>query len=92
MNGSVTRGDRVRDAVALLLVIAAVAPVAYAWRGFLSLADESRIVLEPGETAFAQFMHYFWFAVGGLLLLLAGIAVAVWSYLQRRRRLRDSSP
>jgi hypothetical protein len=86
----VTRGDRARDAVALLLVIVAVAPVTYAWRGFVSLSEESRIVLRPGETAFQQFMHYFWFAVAGLLLLVTGIGVATWSYLKRRRRLRQS--
>lgn len=85
-----TRGDRKRDAVAMLLVIAAVAPVAYAWRGFVSLSEESRIVLEPGERAFPQFMHYFWFALAGVLLLVAGIGVAIWSYVKRRRRLRET--
>lgn len=83
-----TRGDRTRDAVALLLVVAAVAPVAYSWRGFVSLSDESAIVLAPGESAFSQFMHFFWFGLAGLLLLAGGIGVAIWSYLKRRRRLR----
>jgi hypothetical protein len=86
-----TRGDRVRDAVALLLVVAAVAPVAYAWRGFISLSDESRIPVAPGQAAFAQFMHFFWFAVTGLFLIVTGLGVAIWSYLKRRRRLRQSS-
>jgi hypothetical protein len=87
-----TRGDRVRDVVALVLVVAAVAPVAYAWRGFVSLSDESRLVVAPGEMAISQFFHYFWFGVGGLGLLLVGIGIGVWSYLKRRRRLRRPVP
>jgi hypothetical protein len=87
----ITRGDRVRDAVALLLVVAAVAPVAYAWRGFIALSDESRIRVAPGQTAIAQFMHFFWFAAAGLILIVIGVGVAIWSYLKRRRRLRQPS-
>lgn len=86
-----TRGDRVRDAVALLLMVAAVPPVAYAWRGFALLSDEARLIVAPGETAFAQFMHFFWFALAGCILLLTGIGVAAWSYLKRRRRLRRAT-
>jgi uncharacterized membrane protein len=85
-----TRGDRLRDAVALLLVIVAIAPVAYAWRGFLSISEESRIVLAPGESAFSQFLHFFWFALAGVVLIIVGVGVAIWSYLKRRRRLRRS--
>jgi hypothetical protein len=85
-----TRGDRLRDAVALLLVIVAIAPVAYAWRGFLSISEESRIVLAPGESAFSQFLHFFWFALAGVVLMIVGVGVAIWSYLKRRRRLRRS--
>jgi hypothetical protein len=85
-----TRGDRLRDAVGLLLVIVAIAPVAYAWRGFLSISEESRIVLTPGETAFSQFLHFFWFALAGVVLMIVGVGVAIWSYLKRRRRLRRS--
>jgi hypothetical protein len=85
-----TRGDRLRDAVAVLLVIVAIAPVAYAWRGFLSISEESRIVLAPGESAFSQFLHFFWFALAGVVLMIVGVGVAIWSYLKRRRRLRRS--
>lgn len=91
MSRPITRGDRTRDAVAVLMMIAAVAPVAYAWRGFVSLSDPAKIVVEPGQWASSQFMHYLRFAVGGLLLLVAGIGVATWSYLTRRRRLRRPS-
>ena len=51
MTGTMTRGDRLRDAIALLLVVLAVAPVAYAWRGFVSLSDEARIVLDAPTDA-----------------------------------------
>lgn len=83
-----TRGDRARDAVALLLMVAAVPLVAYAWRGFASISDEASIIVQPGESAFSQFMHFFWFALAGFILLLCGVGVAVWSYIKRRRRLR----
>lgn len=83
-----TRGDRARDAVALLLMVAAVPLVAYAWRGFASISDEASVIVRPGETAFSQFMHFFWFALAGFVLLLCGIGVAAWSYIKRRRRLR----
>jgi hypothetical protein len=87
-----TRGDRVRDAVALLLMVAAVPLVAYAWRGFASISDEARLIVEPGASAFSQFMHFFWFALAGFVLLLCGVGVAVWSYIKRRRRLRRITP
>ena len=83
-----TRGDRARDAFALLLMVAAVPLVAYSWRGFSSISDEARLIVQPGEGAFSQFMHFFWFALAGFVLLLCGVGVAVWSYIKRRRRLR----
>lgn len=83
-----TRGDRARDAASILLMVAAVPLVAYAWRGFASISDEARVIVQPGETAFSQFMHFFWFALAGFVLLLCGVGVAGWSYIRRRRRLR----
>lgn len=83
-----TRGDRARDAVALLLMVVAVPLVAYSWKGFASISDEARLIVQPGESAFSQFMHFFWFALAGFVLLLCGVGVAVWSYIKRRRRLR----
>jgi hypothetical protein len=86
-----TRGDRARDLLALGLLVIAVIPTAYAWLGMHELASQEHIVVRPGEVAFSQFMHYFWFAVAGLLLLVSGIVVAVWTYFRRRRRIRGGT-
>lgn len=91
MTRPITSGDSIRDAVALVLITGSVAPVAYAWRGLAMLSDESRINVEPGKWAVDQWAHYAWTGVAGGVMLVLGILVGVWSYLHRRRRIRQPS-
>lgn len=80
-----SRGDRIRDLVALLLVVAGIGLVVVSHSGMQGLATQA-IVVRPGEWAVSQYMHFRYLELAGYGLAVAGIVVGVVSYLVRARR------
>ena len=85
MSRVVTRADRSRDLLALLVLVAGAALYAYAWYGMHNLATK-QLVIPKGVPA----MHYFdmyWqmFRVAKVLFVAgaAGLAWSFWSYSRR---------
>ena len=83
MTRPVRRADRVRDAVAMAVLLVGAALYAYAYGGMHSLADHA-IVRVPGHTALERFDRYWQLSRVGLLLMGAGILAVAWSFLRFR--------
>ncbi len=77
------RADRVRDAVAIAVLLVGAALYAYAYGGMHTLAA-SAIVRVPGHTALERFDRYWQLSRVGLLLMGAGIAAVAWSFWRFR--------
>jgi hypothetical protein len=82
---SMSRGDRIRDLVALVLVVAGIGLVVVSHSGMQGLATQA-IVVRPGEWAMSQYMHFRYLELTGYALAIVGIVVGVVSYLVRARR------
>ena len=91
MRAPVTPADRLRDAVAVALLVAGVALFLYAYRGLEALAA-GRISVGPGEWATNQWSHYRGLSFAGLGLVAGGLAVAAYSFWRRARRRDGSQP
>ena len=85
MRAPVTPADRLRDAVALALLVGGIALFVYANRGLETLAA-GRISVAPGEWAITQWSRYRGLSFAGLGLVAAGIAMAAYSYWRRAIR------
>jgi hypothetical protein len=80
-----TRGDRVRDVVAIVLVLAGAGLIGLAHVGNTRLATQP-IVVAPGQSAFSQWMHYYYIEFAGYGAVVAGVLVGLASYVIHARR------
>jgi hypothetical protein len=86
---SPSRGDRLRDVLALVLVVGGIGLVLLSNSGMHRLATQP-IVVAHGEWAMAQYEHYRRLGMLGYIVALAGIATGIWSYI-RLARARQAS-
>jgi len=82
-------GERLWDALAMLLILSGTTLFLLARSGLTSLAD-SKVALPPGATSYVQRADYF-SAQSSLGLVLIGIGVAVGMYAAIRHALRRRS-
>jgi len=82
-----TRSDRVRDAIALVLVVAGIIVLVVAFTRNRELATQP-IILAKGQTAFSLFMRNYYLDFVGYGMVALGIVVGVSSYALHARRLR----
>jgi len=81
----VTRADRSRDLVAMLVLLAGAALYAYAWFGMHNLATK-QLVIPKGVPAMRYFDTYWQMFRVAKLFFIAGAAALVWSYWIYSRR------
>ena len=79
------RGDRVRDGVALILVLLGIMLILLSNAGMHRLATQ-HIVVAHGEWAVAQYEHFRRLAMLGYLATVAGLGAGVWSYTLHAKR------
>jgi hypothetical protein len=82
--------DRVRDAIALALVIGGVALLIIAHVGNSRLATQP-IVVAKGQTAFSIWMRYYYMGFAGVGAVIAGVLVGFGSYIIHARRVRRAA-
>jgi hypothetical protein len=82
-----TGADRVRDAIALTLVVAGVVLVVMAYNGNSHLASQP-IVVAKGQSAFSLWMRNYYMEFAGYGAIAAGILVGLGSYIVHARRAR----
>jgi hypothetical protein len=87
---SPSRGDRLRDVLALVLVVGGIGLVLLSNSGMHRLATQP-IVVAHGEWAMAQYEHYRRLGMLGYIVALAGIATGIWSYLHLARARQASA-
>jgi hypothetical protein len=80
-----TRADRTRDAISVLVLLAGFALYAYAWWGMRGLARKE-LVIPKGIAAMRYFDTYWQMSRVAILVMIAGtlaIAWSCWSYSRR---------
>lgn len=82
-----TRGDRVRDAIAIGLVILGAVMVLVAHNVNTRLATQP-IVTPKGHTAFSVWLRYYYVDLAGWGAILVGVLFGVASYVVHARRIR----
>ena len=82
-----TRNDRIRDAIALLLVVVGIIVLIVAFTRNRELATQP-IVLAKGQTAFSLFMRNYYLDFVGYGMVALGIIVGITSYAVHARRVR----
>jgi hypothetical protein len=90
----VTRGDRLRDFMAVACVVAGAGLVVASHLGMRRLAT-GPIVVPQGEYAIVQFNRYYYVELAGYVVALVGIVVGIASYVIYARRARagpDAAP
>ena len=85
MTRPVRRADRIRDVVAMAVLLTGAALYAYAYGGMHLLADRA-IVPVPGHSALERFDRYWQLSRAGLLLMAVGVATVAWSFWRFRSR------
>jgi hypothetical protein len=79
------RSDRLRDGVALVLVLLGIVLILLSNAGMHRLATQP-IVLAHGEWAVARYDHFRRLGMLGYLATIAGVGTGIWSYLLHARR------
>ena len=80
-----TRADRSRDLVAMLVLLVGLALYVYAWFGMHNLATK-QLVIPKGVPAMRYFDTYWQMFRVAKLFFLAGAAALAWSFWSHRRR------
>jgi hypothetical protein len=86
----VTRADRTRDALSILVLLAGAGLYAYAWVGMRSLATKS-LVIPKGIPAMRYFDTYWQMSRLAIVIMIAGTAAIVWSCWSYSRRVDPTS-
>jgi hypothetical protein len=81
----VTRADRSRDVLAMVVVLAGAAIYAYAWLGMHNLATK-QLVIPTGTPAMFYFDRYWQLFRLARVVLLVGAAIVAWSFWSHFRR------
>jgi hypothetical protein len=81
----VTRSDRTRDALSMLVLLAGFALYAYAWFGMRNLATK-QLVIPKGIASMRYFDTYWQMSRLAILLMIAGTAAIAWSWWSYSRR------
>jgi hypothetical protein len=81
-----TRADRTRDVMAVLVLIAGFALYAYAWWGMRGLATK-QLAIPKGIPAMRYFDTYWQMSRFAILIMIAGTAAIVWSCWSYSRRI-----
>jgi hypothetical protein len=79
------RSDRLRDGVALILVLLGIMLILLSNAGMHRLATQP-IVVAHGEWAVAQYEHFRRLAMLGYFATIAGLGTGIWSYRLHARR------
>jgi peptidoglycan/LPS O-acetylase OafA/YrhL len=83
-----TTADRLRDALALLLVVIGLALTVAAFIGNRRLASQP-IVVAAGQSAFSLWMRNYYMEFAGYALIVAGVLVGIVSFAMHARRGRQ---
>jgi hypothetical protein len=89
MSRVMTRADRTRDLVAVVVLLAGAGLYAYAWSGMRGLATKS-LVIPKGIAAMRYFDTYWQMSRVAILIMLAGAAAVAWSFWSYSRRVDPS--
>jgi hypothetical protein len=84
------RSDRLRDGVALVLVLMGIMLILLSNAGMHQLATQP-IVLAHGEWAVARYEHFRRLAMLGYVSTIAGLGAGIWSYTLHSRRAADTA-
>jgi hypothetical protein len=85
-----TRADRTRDGLAMLVFLAGAALYGYAWTGMHNLATK-QLVVPKGVASMRYFDTYWQMSRVAILILLAGAAALVWSFWRYSGRFDKSA-
>jgi len=82
-----TRGDRIRDGIALILIVAGVVLAVFAFVSNNRLATQP-IIVAQGQTAYSIWYRNYLMDFGGYALIALGVLVGLGSYIAHARRAR----
>ena len=85
----ISKGDRVRDLVALVLVLVGIVLILVSHAGMQRLASQP-IVVAKGQWASSVWTTYAYIDYAGRAAAIIGIIVGIASYIIHRRRVRAS--
>ena len=89
MSRVVTRADRVRDVIAMLVLLAGAGLYFYAWFGMHNLATK-QLVIPKGIASMRYFDTYWQMSRVAIVIMLAGTAAIAWSFWSYSRRVDRS--
>jgi hypothetical protein len=86
----VTRADRLRDLIAVMVLLAGAGLYGYAWTGMHGLATKP-LNMPKGIAAMRYFDTYWQMSRVAILIMLAGAAAVAWSFWSYSRRVDPSA-